>query len=217
MTVLAVVLIVWTLVAFVVLVLARTLCAVAARADAEHAERTARRPVEAPRHSPVSTSTDPEPRVVVRTLRLALTTRATLRPMADTGKVAKNLRAFQMALNAHDRENPTHTAWGIGLAHFDMERLGFDEGEEILPGITIQSDGGVTGNFRVLCDGQHDEDLGDRGRGGRGVEAVGTQTVGAPGLRRASSAPRGPLSDPAASQGRRRLSPARPRSPRRRS
>ena len=48
---------------------------------------------------------------------------------------------------------------GIGLAHFDMERLGFDEGEEILPGITIQSDGGVTGNFRVLCDGQHDEDL----------------------------------------------------------
>jgi len=67
-TVLTVVLIVWTLVAFVVLVLARTLCAVAARADAEHAERTARRPVEAPRHSPVSTSTVPEPRVVVRTL-----------------------------------------------------------------------------------------------------------------------------------------------------
>ena len=76
--------------------------------------------------------------------------------MADTGKVAKNLRAFQMALNAHDRENPTHTAWGIGLAHFDMERLGFDEGEEVLPGITIHADGGETGNFRVLCDGQHD-------------------------------------------------------------
>ena len=68
MTVLAVVLIVWTLVAFVVLALARTLCAVAARADADHAERTARRPVGAPRHSPVSTSTDPGPRVVVRPL-----------------------------------------------------------------------------------------------------------------------------------------------------
>jgi hypothetical protein len=67
-TVLAVVLIVWTLVAFVVLAFARTLCAVAARADADHAERTARRPVGAPRHSPVSTSTDPEPRVVVRPL-----------------------------------------------------------------------------------------------------------------------------------------------------
>ena len=66
MSVLAVVLIVWTLVAFVVLALARTLCAVAARADADHAERTARRPVGAPRHSPVSTSTDPESRLVAR-------------------------------------------------------------------------------------------------------------------------------------------------------
>jgi hypothetical protein len=97
--------------------------------------------------------------------------------MADTGKVAKNLRAFQIALNAHDRENPTHTAWGIGLAHFDMERLGFDEGEEILPGITIQSDGGVTGNFRVLCDGQHDHDLETEAEEAEVVEAVGTQTV----------------------------------------
>lgn len=79
--------------------------------------------------------------------------------MSDPSKVAKNLRAFAMAINAHDRENPTHDAWGIGLAHFDMDRLGFDEGEEILPGITIQGDDGVTGNFRVLCNGQHDESL----------------------------------------------------------
>lgn len=78
--------------------------------------------------------------------------------MADVAKVAKNLRAFQIALNAHDRENPDHTAYGIGLAYFDLERLGFDEGEEILPGITIHADGGTTGNFRVLCDGLHDEE-----------------------------------------------------------
>jgi hypothetical protein len=77
--------------------------------------------------------------------------------MADTGKIAKNLERFVQAVAAHDRENPTHTAYGIGLAHFDMERLGFDEGEEILPGITIHADNGVTGNFRVLCDGEHDE------------------------------------------------------------
>jgi hypothetical protein len=70
-------------------------------------------------------------------------------------KVAANLRAFAIALNSHDRENPTHTAHGIGLAHFDMERLGFEEGEEVLPGITIHADNGVTGNFRVLCDGDH--------------------------------------------------------------
>ncbi|HWI09133.1 MAG TPA: hypothetical protein VNT54_16640 [Solirubrobacteraceae bacterium] len=77
---------------------------------------------------------------------------------SPTDKIAANLRAFQIALNSHDRENPTHTAYGIGLAHFDMERLGFDEGEEVLPGITIHADGGVTGNFRVLCDGDHLEE-----------------------------------------------------------
>jgi hypothetical protein len=78
--------------------------------------------------------------------------------MADSSKIAKNLQAFQMAINVHDREN-TCTAWGIGLAYFDLERLGFDEGETILPGIVIQGDDGVTGNFRVLCDGAHDADL----------------------------------------------------------
>ena len=79
--------------------------------------------------------------------------------MSDTGKIAKNLERFAQAVAAHDRENPTHTAWGIGLAHFDMERLAFEEGEEVLPGITIHGDSGVTGNFRVLCDGEHDEEL----------------------------------------------------------
>jgi hypothetical protein len=100
--------------------------------------------------------------------------------MSDTGKVAKNLERFAQAVAAHDRENPTHTAHGIGLAHFDMERLGFDEGEEILPGITIHADSGVTGNFRVLCDGQHDEELEQAEQ--EVVEAVSTQAVptGAP-------------------------------------
>ena len=100
--------------------------------------------------------------------------------MADTSKVAKNLQAFQIAVNAHDRENPTHNAYGIGLAHFDMERLGFDEGEEILPGITIHADQGVTGNFRVLCDGEHDEQA-DEMEESDVVEAVSTTPVGAPG------------------------------------
>ena len=102
-----------------------------------------------------------------------------------TDKIAKNLERFAQAIAAHDRENPTHTAWGIGLNAFDMERLGLDEGEEILPGITIQSDGGVTGNFRVLCDGQHDEDLETEAEEAEVVEAVGTQTIGAPGSREA--------------------------------
>jgi hypothetical protein len=78
--------------------------------------------------------------------------------MTDSAKIAKCLQRFAQAVAVHDRENPTHTAYGIGLAHFDMERLGFDEGEQVLPGITIHVDGNVSGNFRVLCDAQHDED-----------------------------------------------------------
>jgi hypothetical protein len=95
--------------------------------------------------------------------------------MADTGKIAKNLERFAQAVAAHDRENPTHTAHGIGLAHFDMARLGFEEGEEILPGITIHADSGVTGNFRVLCDGQHDEEREESEQ--EVVEAVATRAV----------------------------------------
>ncbi|HEV2813625.1 MAG TPA: hypothetical protein VGW10_10260 [Solirubrobacteraceae bacterium] len=100
--------------------------------------------------------------------------------MADTSKIAKNLQAFAIAVNAHDRENPDHTAYGIGLAHFDLERLGFEEGETVLPGITIHADNGVTGNFRVLCDGQHDEDLQEEAEEAEVVEAVGTTPIEIP-------------------------------------
>jgi hypothetical protein len=99
--------------------------------------------------------------------------------MADTSKIAKNLRAFAIAINSHDRENPDHNAYGIGLAHFDMERLGFDEGEQVLPGITIHADNGVTGNFRVLCDGLHDDNV-EEVEEEEVVEAVGTSPIEIP-------------------------------------
>lgn len=98
--------------------------------------------------------------------------------MSDTAKIAKNLERFAQAVAAHDRENPTHTAHGIGLAHFDLERLGFEEGEEILPGITIHADSGVSGNFRVLCDGQHDEEREEAAEEQESVEAVSSRSVG---------------------------------------
>ena len=89
--------------------------------------------------------------------------------MADTGKIAKNLERFAIAIAAHDRENPTHTAFGIGLSHFDMERLGFDEGEEVLPGITIQCDSGVSGQLpRALRRRARRGADGGRGGGRRG-------------------------------------------------
>ena len=96
--------------------------------------------------------------------------------MADTSKIAKNLERFAQAIAAHDRENPTHTAHGIGLSHFDLERLGFEEGEEVLPGITIHADSGVTGNFRVLCDGQHDDELEEAEE--EVIDAVAVHSIG---------------------------------------
>jgi hypothetical protein len=98
--------------------------------------------------------------------------------MADTAKIAKNLERFAQMVAIHDRENPTHVAWGIGLSYFDMERLGLEEGEEILPGITIQIDGGVSGNFRVLCNVEHDEGHAEAEE--QTVEAIATRSVPLP-------------------------------------
>jgi len=76
--------------------------------------------------------------------------------MAEASKIGYLLERMTQGVAAHDRENPDHHTWGIGMAHFDIERLGLEDGEEILPGITLQADGGMTGQFRILCDGQHD-------------------------------------------------------------
>ncbi len=98
--------------------------------------------------------------------------------MADTSTMAKLLERFAQAVYAHDRENPTHNTWGIGMAYFDIERLGLEEGEELLPGIVLQADGGVTGNFRILCDGQHDHGAVEEEE--EVVEAVSSEEVVAP-------------------------------------
>jgi hypothetical protein len=97
--------------------------------------------------------------------------------MVDSSTMAKVLERFAQAVYAHDRENPTHHTWGIGMAHFDIERLGLEEGEEILPGIVLQVDGGVSGNFRIMCDGQHDGEVEEEEEV---VEAVSSQELVAP-------------------------------------
>jgi hypothetical protein len=79
--------------------------------------------------------------------------------MAPPSKIGYLLERVSQGVAAHDRENPGHHTWGIGMAYFDIERLGLEEGEEILPGIVLQADGGGTGQFRVLCDGDHDSEL----------------------------------------------------------
>jgi hypothetical protein len=68
-----------------------------------------------------------------------------------------NLQRFAQAIGAHDVTNRGRcVANGIGMAAFDMDRLGIEEGEEVLPGYPVTADGKGTGNFRVICDADHD-------------------------------------------------------------
>jgi hypothetical protein len=97
--------------------------------------------------------------------------------MSNRAKIAKLLELVARGVAAHDRENPDHHTWGIGMAYFDIDRLGLEEGEELLPGIVLQNDGGVSGQFRVLCDGQHGQ-AGEREE--EVVEAVSEQEIAEP-------------------------------------
>ena len=111
--------------------------------------------------------------------------------MASPTKIAALLERVSQGVAAHDRENPDHHTWGIGMAHFDIERLGLEEGEELLPGIVLQADGGMTGQFRILCDGQHGEGVEEAEE--EIVEAVAQQQEDEPVY---SPAPPGPLTPP---------------------
>jgi hypothetical protein len=98
--------------------------------------------------------------------------------MANTSNMGQLLERFAQGVAAHDRENPTHTTWGIGMSYFDLERLGLEDGEEILPGIVLKGDGGQTGQFRILCDGQHDEELNEEET--EVVEAIAQEEIEVP-------------------------------------
>jgi hypothetical protein len=98
--------------------------------------------------------------------------------VVETSKIAYLLERIAQGVAAHDRENPDHHTWGIGMAYFDIERLGLEEGEEILPGLVLQADGGTTGQFRILCDGEHG--AGEVEEEEEVVEAVSEQEVAMP-------------------------------------
>src|SRR5947209_17725102 len=95
--------------------------------------------------------------------------------MVETSKIAYLLERISQGVAAHDRENPDHHTWGIGMAYFDIDRLGLEDGEEILPGIVLKADGGMTGQFRILCDGQHDSGIAEEEE--EPVDAVAEEEV----------------------------------------
>jgi hypothetical protein len=98
--------------------------------------------------------------------------------MVETSKIAYLLERFSQGVAAHDRENPDHHTWGVGMAYFDIDRLGLEDGEEIIPGIVLRADGGMTGQFRILCDGQHDGDVAEEEE--EFVDAVAEQEIADP-------------------------------------
>ncbi len=98
--------------------------------------------------------------------------------MDHTAKIAYLLERMAQGVAAHDRENPTHNTWGIGMSYFDIDRLGLEDGEAILPGIVLKADGGQTGQFRILCDGQHDSGVEEAEE--ENVDAVAEQEVEVP-------------------------------------
>src|SRR5947209_15189196 len=107
--------------------------------------------------------------------------------MPPASKIGYLLERLAQGVAAHDRENPSHHTWGIGMTHFDIERLGLEDGEEILPGIVLQADGGVTGQFRILCDGDHDQ--GEVQEEEEVVEAVASKEVVGPAVAPGEGAP----------------------------
>lgn len=98
--------------------------------------------------------------------------------MDQQAKIAFLLKRMAQGVAAHDRENPTHNTWGIGMAFFDIDRLGLEDGEIILPGIVLKADGGQTGQFRILCDGDHDESLVEEEE--EVVDAVASEEIAEP-------------------------------------
>jgi hypothetical protein len=78
--------------------------------------------------------------------------------VSELGGAAENLERFYQAIAAHDRESLTHVARGIGVSRVDMRRLGFEDSEELWPGILMHVDDRPPGGFRVLCSGEHSLD-----------------------------------------------------------
>src|SRR3954451_24660341 len=72
---------------------------------------------------------------------------------------AKNMRAVCDAKEAHNRSCP----WGgnatrVHLAWFDLERIGWEEGD-VICGLVVVGDSQVaTGMMRVTCDAEPSED-----------------------------------------------------------
>jgi hypothetical protein len=70
---------------------------------------------------------------------------------------AKNMQAVCMAKEAHDKSCP----WGgkateVHLAWFDIDRMGWEEGDVICGLVVVGDETVATGSMRVTCDAEPD-------------------------------------------------------------
>ena len=85
----------------------------------------------------------------------------------------KNMRAVCQAKEVHDKTCP----WGgkateVHLAYFDIERMGWEEGD-VICGLAVVADQTVaTGMMRVTCDAEPDDDRQEEEEVEEVVEAV---------------------------------------------
>ena len=75
--------------------------------------------------------------------------------MSNTDASAKNMRAVCEAKEIHDRSCP----WGgkanqVHLSWFDIERMGWEEGDVICGLVVVGDDTMQTGRMRVSCDAE---------------------------------------------------------------
>ena len=118
--------------------------------------------------------------------------------MADPSKIGKLLKQVAMGVTPTTARTPTTTpggsAWRTSTSSGSTSR----RARSSIPGIVLQADGGQTGQFRILCDGQHDQ--GEVEEEEEVVDAVAEQELAEP-LQAPGPAPRVTatlLSDPPA-------------------
>jgi hypothetical protein len=95
---------------------------------------------------------------------------------------SKNMEAVCKAKEVHDRT----CVWGgkateVHLAFFDIERIGWEEGD-VICGLVVVGDGTVaTGMMRVTCDAEPDDDREEEEEVEEVVDAVSDRELVIPG------------------------------------
>ena len=93
--------------------------------------------------------------------------------MSNVDASAKNMEAVCKAKEAHDKSCPYGgTAKRVHLSWFDLERIGWEEGDVICGLIVVGDERVATGMMRVTCDAEPEDDRFEEEEQEEVVEAV---------------------------------------------